>query len=118
MSPENLVLKATRPADDTSSKPVVNVSAEAEFYAREHGLLGSLTVMKSLVLPGAAIIKSVDVDLIRDPEATGNFVICFSIQTVARVSDVLEFDKRLRDSIFEAIPADDRAFFAVRFDFD
>jgi hypothetical protein len=96
---------------------IVNISAEAERYARKHGLFGSLRVMKSLVLPGASLIKSIDIDLVQDPETTDSFLICFSVDAVACVSDVLEFDRRLRDSIFDAVPADDRAYFAVRFDF-
>jgi len=118
MSTENLVLKATHSAGNIPSSSVVNVSAEAERYAREHSLLDSLIVVKSLILRDAAFIKSVDVDLVRDPEAEAGFVICFSIQTIASVPDILEFDKGLRNSFFDAISADERASFAVRFDFD
>jgi hypothetical protein len=74
--------------------------------------------MKSLVQQGAALIESIHVDLARDPEVTGDITICFSILTAARVSDILEFDRRLRDSMFDAIPSSDRSYFAVRFDFD
>jgi hypothetical protein len=110
MGADNLLLE--------TAKPTVNISPEAECYAREHGLLASLIAMKSLVLRGAALIAAVDVSLLRDPEIANSFVITFTIQTAARVSDFLEFDRRLRDSMFDDVPAGDRPYFAVRANFD
>jgi hypothetical protein len=118
MSTENLVLKAAHPDEGMFAASAVSVSAEVEHYARTHGLSGSLKAMKSLFAPGEPLVESIDVDLVRDPEVLGNTTICLSIRTMAPVSDVLEFDRRLRDSMFDAIPTDDLAHFAIRFDFD
>src|SRR5580700_4085122 len=100
MSTKNLVLNAAHPDERVSAGPVVNISAKTERYARKHGLLGSLRVMKSLLLLGGALIKSIDIDLVQDPEIADSFLICFSVDAVACVSDVLEFDRSLQDSIF------------------
>jgi hypothetical protein len=117
MGTVDLLLNSKHPTAGVPSNGIVNLSAEAEQYAHVNGLVDSLLAMKSLVLSGADLIGSVDVNLVRDPESTADSVICFSVQALASVPEILAFDRRMRDSIFEAIPADNRAYFAVRFDF-
>jgi hypothetical protein len=106
MSAEHLILKT----------PTARVSTEAAYFARQHGLWGSLVALKNLIMLDASLVATVNVDLVSDPEVTGRFTICFSVRTSGSLSDVLDFDDRVRAFMCQSVPAEDQIYFAMRFD--
>ena len=98
--------------------PTTEISDEAERFAKGHGLWGSLRVLQSLLTPHQDLVSAVRVDLVSDPEVSNWFTLRFCLRTTAGLPDDLELDNRLRDLIFESIPAADRIFFAMQFQFD
>ena len=115
---KTLTMNTLQFAGEELSTPAVRVSADAERYARSHRLWGSFVIVKSLVLRAQGLAASIDVNLLRDPDATDQLTICFTVHTNAPVAAVLEFDERLRRWIFDEVPADDEIHFAIQFDFD
>lgn len=99
-------------------EPTVSISGEAACFARDHGLWGSLVVMKALVVRGGHRVVTVNVDLLSDPEARGRSVICFSLRSSGSILDLLNYDERLRDLVYDEVSAADRPYFAIRFEFD
>ena len=95
-----------------------NVSTSAESFAREHGLWGSLIVLKNLILRYTGLVASIEIDLVSDPEVAGWNTICFCIRTNADLPEVLTFDEQLQNQVRSSIPTSDQIYFAVRFDFE
>ena len=103
---------------EAESAPTVRVSGDAERFARAHGLGDSLADIKALILRSdPCVVLAVDVDLLSDPELEDRFVIGFNIRTDKAVTDVLAFDGALQQAIFDRVPMEHQARFAVRFDF-
>jgi len=98
--------------------PTANISTNAGSFARQHGLWGSLIVLKTLILRYTGLVAAIEVDLLSDPEVAGWNTICFRVRTNADLPEVLAFDDRLRDQISASIPTRNQIYFAIRFDFD
>jgi hypothetical protein len=96
----------------------VEVSSDAEHFAKSRGLWESLSVIRSLILLGdPRIVAAVDVTLISDAEVSDRFLIQFNIRTRRAVADVLTFDRNLQAAIYEKIAVELQSHFSVRFDF-
>jgi hypothetical protein len=98
-------------------EPPVHVSDEAERFARARGLWGSLVMLKSLILKGTGLLLGVNVNLVPDAEVSGQFAISFRIRTNANVSDVLDFDEKIRELAYDQLPMHDQIHFVVQFEF-
>jgi len=116
MSADYLMLKPVEFAA-THGSLVANVSGQAERFAREHGLWGSLVILKTILIQETALIDGVNVELVPDPEVRDRFLISFNLRTHRPVAEVPEFDDRVRAVIYDEIPAADQVYFAVHFDF-
>jgi hypothetical protein len=93
------------------------VSPEAERFARRHGLWGSLILLKSLIMSNRTLFLGVAVNLVPDAEITGRFTVSFTVRTDAEISDILDFDERIRGLVYDQLPMDDQVYFAVQFEF-
>jgi len=98
------------------SGPAVYISKKAEEFARAHGLWGSLTLMKALLLRDSGPLVKINVDVIPDLEVN-RMMICFDLATRGRsVSDILTFDEKVRELMYDQIPPDDQIHMGVRFE--
>ena len=87
-------------------------------FAETHGLRDSLIALNTMILSHTDVVSSVRVELDPDPEVSDWLTICFLIQTKVGLQEVLEFDHRIRDFMFESIPTSDQIHFAMQFPFE
>lgn len=98
--------------------PTVEVSDEAERFARSRGLSESLALMNALILRGERrVVRAINVDVLSDADVRDRSVIGFRIRTNGTVADALAFDEALQRAIYDKVPAEHQIHFAVRFDF-
>jgi len=97
--------------------PFVNLSPRAVNFAKEHGMWGTLVLLKTHIVQAPAIVSRLDVILAYDRDLDNWPMLCFRVKTVESISSVLEFDAKLREFISESIPPADQERISVLFDF-
>lgn len=98
-------------------KPTAAVSTDCARFARQHGMWGSLVMVRSLVLRHVEVVAALEVELVRDAEIPDLSIICFVIRTRADLQRVLDVDDELRVGLIESLPPAHQDRIAIRFEF-
>jgi hypothetical protein len=98
-------------------QPIAVISTDCARFARQHGMWGSLLIVRSLILRHVDVVNALEVELVHDAEIQQFSTICFVIRTRAGLERALDLDEQLRTAVIDSIPAPHQGHIAVRFEF-
>jgi hypothetical protein len=94
------------------------VTADAEGYARTHGLFGSLVAVRELISRAVPTPAGLQVELRPEVDEEGiDPTLCFVVSTTETAERVAEADDRLQELLFQHVPAEHRLQLAVTYRF-